>query len=160
MKKHLTLFFSLFVIGLTSCQKGGDVTSQQAAIDDAKIQAYIKANNIPAIKDPSGLYYQIITPGDPTTKPTLLSTVQLTYTNSYLDGVNFDHVDVVNYKLSKLYNSGGSMTPGLQIGLPKIGTGGRIILIVPSALGYGNTTQFTVPANSILIYTIDLIGVY
>jgi len=159
MKKHFTLFFSLFVIGLASCQKG-DVTSQQAAIDDAKIQAYIKANNIPAIKDPSGLYYQIVTPGDPTTKPTLLSTVQLTYTNNFLDGVNFDHVDVVSYKLGKLINSGGFMTRGMQIGLPYIGTGGRIILIVPSALGYGNSTQYTVPANSILIYTIDLIGVY
>ncbi len=159
MKKHLILFFSLFIVGLSSCHKS-DVTADQAAIDDAKIQAYIKANNITVTKDPLGYYYKIVTPGDQTSKPALFSTVQLTYTNSYLNGTQFDHVDVVSYKLSKLFNAGGFMTLGLQSGIQKIGTGGRIILIIPSGLGYGNSTQFTVPPNSILFYTVDLIGFY
>jgi FKBP-type peptidyl-prolyl cis-trans isomerase len=151
MKKHLILFFSLLVIGLSACQKS-DVTTDQATADDAKIQAYLKANNLTATKDASGIYYQIVTPGTAGTNPTAaLSTVQITYTNIFLNGVTFDHVDVVNYKLS-------TMVKGLQIGIPKIGNGGRIILYVPSALAYGNTDQFTIPANSVLVYKIDLIG--
>ncbi|MDB5029973.1 FKBP-type peptidyl-prolyl cis-trans isomerase [Mucilaginibacter sp.] len=148
MKKYI-LLFSLFVITLSSCQKS-DVTAQQAAVDDAKIQAYMKANNLTLTKDPSGFYYKIITPGA-AAHPIATSNVQVSYTNTYLNGIQFDHVNVVTYQLS-------TTIPALQLGLLKIGTGGRIYLIAPSALAYGNTSQYTVPANSILIYTIDLIG--
>jgi FKBP-type peptidyl-prolyl cis-trans isomerase FkpA len=151
MKKHLILFFSLFVIGLSACQKS-DVTTDQAAIDDSKIQAYLKANNLTATKDASGLYYKIVIPGTAGTNPTATTTnVQISYTNIYLNGITFDHVNVIDYKLAALVK-------GLQIGIPKIGNGGRIVLYVPSALAYGNTDQFTIPANSILVYTVDLIG--
>src|ERR1700761_2423472 len=112
MKKHLILFFSLFVLGLSACQKS-DVTTDQAAIDDAKIQAYLKANKLTATKDPSGIYYQIVTQG--TGNPISTSTVQITYTDIFLNGITFDHIDVVSFKLSNLVK-------GLQIGIPKIGT--------------------------------------
>lgn len=151
MKKYL-LLFSLFIIGLSSCQKS-DVTSQQAAIDDAKIQAYFKSHNITGTtKDPSGLYYKILIKGtDP--KPTINSQVQLTYTNTFLNGVPFDHIAVSSYVVN-------AQIKGLQIGIPLIGTGGRIVLYIPSALAYGNTDQYTIPANSVLIYTVDLNGIY
>lgn len=151
MKKYL-LLFSLFIIGLSSCQKS-DVTSQQAAIDDAKIQAYFKSHSITGTtKDPSGLYYKILIKGtDP--KPTINSTVQLTYTNTFINGFAFDHIAVSSYVLN-------AQIKGLQIGVPLIGTGGRIVLYIPSALAYGNIDQYTVPANSVLIYTVDLNGIY
>src|ERR1700761_673981 len=147
MKKYF-LLFSLFIISLSACQKV-NVSTSQATVDDEKIQAYIKANNIPAVKDASGIYYQIITPGG-TTHPGPLSTVQLTYTNTYLNGVTFDHADVVSFKMINLIK-------GLQIGVPKIGVGGRIIIIIPSALVYGPVETNGIPANSILVYTTDLI---
>ncbi|MGI4806005.1 MAG: FKBP-type peptidyl-prolyl cis-trans isomerase, partial [Janthinobacterium lividum] len=37
--------------------------------------------------------------------------------------------------------------------------GGRIKLFVPSALGYGSTVTGSIPANSVLIFTIDLFSV-
>lgn len=152
MKKYL-LLLSLFIVGLSSCQKS-DVTSQQAAIDDAKIQAYFTSHKITNVtKDPSGMYYQILKAGDATKMPTIASTVQLTYTNNFISGVPFDHIDVTAYKLS-------TSIKALQIGIPKIGVGGRIVLYIPSALAYGNIDQFSIPANSVLIYTIDLIGIY
>jgi FKBP-type peptidyl-prolyl cis-trans isomerase FkpA len=150
MKKYLILF-SLFIIGLSSCQKT-NVNNEQATIDDAKIQAYIKANHITATKDPSGLYYQVITAGA-ATHPGSLSTVQLTYSSSYINGVTFDQVNVVSFQMINLIK-------GLQIGVPKIGVGGRIMLIIPSALVYGATAVNDIPANTILVYTVDLIGFY
>ncbi|MDB4924493.1 FKBP-type peptidyl-prolyl cis-trans isomerase [Mucilaginibacter sp.] len=157
MKKYI-LLFSLFVITLSSCQKS-DVTAEQATIDDAKIQAYIKANKLTLTKDPSGFYYQIQILGTPdltktsTPNPIATSTVKVSFTNSYINGVAFDHVSNVSYKLSD-----ATTIKAFQLAVTKISNGGRIYFITPSALAYGSTTQYTVPANSILIYTIDLIG--
>lgn len=163
MKRYL-LLFSLFIIGLSSCKKG-DVTTEQAAIDDAKIQAYMSANNIKATKDPSGIYYQVIKDGAGT-KPTATSTVQVTYNGKLLNGTVFDQATVTNLLLS-------GTIKGWQIGLPYVKSGtldsqnrpisntaGRILLIVPSALGYGTVAQDNIPANSVLVFTIDLIGFY
>ncbi|MCC8424469.1 FKBP-type peptidyl-prolyl cis-trans isomerase [Mucilaginibacter sp. UR6-11] len=152
MKKHLILF-SLLVIGLSACQKIDSKTQAvtQASVDDAKIQAYIKANKITATKDASGIYYNIISPGtDP--KPTLQSTVKLTYSDYYLNGILVGKVSGVQAKLS-------AFIAGLQTGVAKIGTGGRIYLIIPSGQAYGTGDQNGIPGNSVLTYTVDLDGV-
>ena len=47
---------------------------------------------------------------------------------------------------------------GWQIGVPLIGKGGSILLLVPSALAYGTVGTGTVPANSVLVFTIGLQG--
>lgn len=156
MKRHLyLLLFSLFVICLSSCKKN-DVTSEQAAIDDAKIQAYIKANNITVTKDPSGIYYQVIKAGpdtNPSSYPIAKSTIQVSSTGKLLNGTTFNQHTVQDFLLS-------STIKGWQIGIPHINTKGRLLLIVPSALGYGATVQNNAPANSVLVFTIDLIGFY
>jgi FKBP-type peptidyl-prolyl cis-trans isomerase FkpA len=153
MKKHLILF-SLLVIGLSACQKidSSKQAVTQASVDDAKIQAYIKANNITATKDPStGVYYNVINAGtDP--KPTLQSTVKLTYSDYYLNGILLGKVSGIQAKLNAFIG-------GLQVGVPKIGTGGRVYLIIPSGQAYGTADQNGIPGNSILTYTVDLDGV-
>jgi len=59
----------------------------------------------------------------------------------------------------------GGLLPGWKQGLPLISKGGQIELYVPPSLGYGSTPQYDnsgnllVPANSILIYNIDLVNV-
>jgi FKBP-type peptidyl-prolyl cis-trans isomerase FkpA len=151
MKKCFILL-GLLIIGLSACKKG-DIISEQASIDDAKIQAYIKANNITATKDASGLYYQVLRPGTlnapyPTS---IMSNVQITSTGQLLNAKVFDFHAVTTYKLY-------TTIKGWQIGLTHINTGGRILLIVPSALAYGTGTTGGVPANSVLVFTIDLIG--
>jgi len=47
---------------------------------------------------------------------------------------------------------------GWQIGIPHINKGGTILLLIPSALGYGTSGTSTIPANSVLIFTIGLQG--
>jgi FKBP-type peptidyl-prolyl cis-trans isomerase FkpA len=158
MKRYL-LLFSLFIIGLSSCKKG-DVTAEQASIDDARIQAYMAANNIKATKDASGIYYQVLKEGTGT-NPASTSTVQVSSTGKLLNGTTFDHSEVTNFLLS-------STIKGWQIGLLHVKSGtlgisntaGRILLIIPSALGYGTVAQTNIPANSVLVFTIDLIGFY
>lgn len=151
MKKYL-LVFAVFTILFSACKKSTTTATVdpavQAKIDDDKIQAYIKANNINAVKDASGLYYQIITPGSGT-NPTVNSTVRVAYTGKLLDGTQFDTSANYSQALSNLIK-------GWQIGIPFIKTGGRIILLIPSALGYGTSAAGSIPANSVLYFTIDL----
>jgi FKBP-type peptidyl-prolyl cis-trans isomerase len=135
-----------------SCKK--DKTSgpvqQQSVIDDAAIQAYIKANNLNPTKDPSGLYYQVITDGHGSF-PTDTSTITANYTGKLTNGTVFDSGTVSNQLLS-------STIKGWQIGVPHINTGGRILLLIPSGLGYGSEGFGSIPPDAVLIFTIDLTG--
>ena len=150
MKKYI-LILSLVIVGLSSCKKDTPFdAAKQAAADDAAIQAYITANSITATKDPSGVYYQILTAGTGN-YPTVNSLVTVNYTGKLLNGTVFDSGSINNYALS-------SLIKGWQYGLPHINTGGRMLLLVPSALGYGNSANGKIPANSVLVFTIDLTG--
>jgi FKBP-type peptidyl-prolyl cis-trans isomerase len=151
MKQYILLLSSLFLL-FTACKKEAKFdAAKQAATDDAAIQAYIKTNNITATKDAYGLYYQVITEGTGT-NPTASSSVTVNYTGKLLNGTVFDSGTINGMSLSKLIK-------GWAIGVPHIKPGGRILLLVPSALGYGNSSPGAgIPANSVMIFTVDLTG--
>ena len=48
---------------------------------------------------------------------------------------------------------------GWQQGIPGMKVGGRRELIIPASLGYGSAAQAKIPANSALVFVIDLHGV-
>jgi len=153
MKKYLVLIV-LLVAGLSACTKieTNTLVKNQADVDDQKIQEYIKANHITVTKDEkTGVYYNVIIPGtDP--KPTALSTVKLTYSYKYLNGVSIGSATGAQAKLN-------TFITGLQVGVLKIGTGGRILLIVPSGQAYGYGSSDGIPGNSVLVYTVYLDGI-
>jgi len=158
MMKKTLLLLAFFAFVFSACKKSSTTSptpvvdpAVQAKIDDDKIQAYLTANKITATKDPSGLYYQVLNPGSGVA-PTVKSTVTVAYTGKLLDGTQFDSSANFTYALSNLIK-------GWQIGIPFIKPGGRIILYIPSALGYGTSAQSSIPANSVLIFTIDLFAV-
>ena len=55
--------------------------------------------------------------------------------------------------------SQGSVISGWVEGLAGMRVGGRRELIIPPALGYGSTAQSAIPANSTLIFIVDLLSV-
>ncbi len=156
MKKSL-LLLAFFALVFSACKKSSNTTPTvdpaiQAKIDDDLIKAYIAANNLTAVKDPSGLYYQIIDPGSGTA-PTVKSTVTVAYVGKLLNGSPFDSSS--NYTALL----GGNLIQGWKIGIPYIKPGGRILLIIPSALAYGPPGKGSIPPNTVLIFTIDLFQV-
>jgi len=135
----------------SSCKKSTDNTAAlQAATDDAAIQSYIKANNITAIKDPSGLYYSVTKPGTGA-YPNSTSNVSVGYTGTLLNGTVFDTQASTYFNLQNVIK-------GWEIGIPHINTGGTILLLVPSALGYGTVASGSIPANSVLVFYVTLQG--
>jgi FKBP-type peptidyl-prolyl cis-trans isomerase FkpA len=157
--KKIFLLFGLLTILFSACVKQNSKPTLQATIDDEKIQKYIAANHIDGLtKDPSGLYYQVITQ-NPGPHVTIADTVQVSYTGKLLNGSVFDTESATVLDMA-------DVVKGWQIGLPMVGVNGnapyaRIRLIIPSALGYGNSNaESGIPANSVLDFTIDVEGDY
>ncbi len=152
MKRYL-LFFCLILTVLTACKKTEKFDAEaQAKLDDTQITTYLSTNSITATKDASGLYYQIITPGG-ATKPTVTSGIYITYEGKLMStGYVFDSKTTPYY-----FSTMEKLIQGWQIGLPKIGKGGRIKLFVPSGLAYKNEPHSVIPLNSVLIFDITLV---
>jgi FKBP-type peptidyl-prolyl cis-trans isomerase FkpA len=119
--------------------------------EDALIRNYLSSNKIEATKDQSGVYYQIVEAGGG--EPVVYtSTVTVNYKGSLLNGQQFD--DVANREILFI-----NAMQGWQVGINKIRPGGRIKLFVPSSLGYGKyVPKPEVPANSILVYDLQLVS--
>lgn len=135
---------------VSSCSKDDYDAEKQLAKDDALIVEFIAKNNISAIKHSSGLYYQIITPGTGVAV-TAASTVGVNYEGKLLDGTTFDKsTKMVTFPLT-------GVIQGWTIGVPLVKVGGRIRLIIPSGLAYANEQKGSIPKNSVLDFTIDLL---
>jgi FKBP-type peptidyl-prolyl cis-trans isomerase FkpA len=141
----ITSFLTIFAIfSNTACSKSSSAPESEQMI------SYAKSNNITYVSDPSGILYEIITPGN-NTHPTINNTITVTYVGTLMNGKQFD-AGTITYALSNLI-------PGWQIAVPKIGIGGEIKVLIPSSLGYGSSGSGSIPGNSPLYFDIKLSAV-
>ena len=105
-------------------------------------------------KSESGLHYKVIEPGSDV-KPTMTDKVLVHYKGTLIDGTKFD----------SSYDRGApaefplnGVVKGFGEGLTKIGAGGKIILYIPSELGYGNSPRpgGAIKAGDTLIFECEL----
>ena len=149
MKLIFTLLPVLFVF--LACKK---VTStEQAKIDEDIIVKYIADNNLNATATGSGLYYVIQEPGTGA-GCNENSDVKVAYKGYFTSGEVFDQSAAAGITFSLK-----QVIQGWTEGIPKFKEGGKGILLIPSALGYGTNSSGSVPANSVLIFDIELIDV-
>lgn len=131
----------------------------QFKADTTAIRAFVKANNIPVLKNEQyGVFYQIIAPGSGNVVYSASTGINVDYEGRLLTGTVFDSSNgtPVSFTL-------GSLIPGWQIGVPYIQKGGKIRLLIPSYYAYGNVAktapQAVIAANSPLDFTITLYDV-
>ncbi|WP_116125801.1 FKBP-type peptidyl-prolyl cis-trans isomerase [Lewinella sp. IMCC34183] len=98
----------------------------------------------------TGLYYRIVTPGD-TVRPQLTDTVVFTYTGRTTGDDIFGQTGD-----SPLALPLAGLIRGWQFGLPLIGQGGRIMLYIPSRLGYASSQAGEVCPDTDLIFDVTL----
>jgi FKBP-type peptidyl-prolyl cis-trans isomerase FkpA len=139
--KHLLIIFSLSVF-LTSCGKD---------VPGLTVDEYITANNLETTELAEGVHIVIHSPGVGF-KPNINSNIVIAYEGRLTDGSVFDSND--NYK-----NSLSGLIKGWQIGMPEIAIGGSCTLIIPSEAGYGSQGTSGIPANSTLVFDIDLLDI-
>ncbi|HXB45295.1 MAG TPA: FKBP-type peptidyl-prolyl cis-trans isomerase [Puia sp.] len=127
-------------------------TGIAAANDSSQLLAFAKAYGITPIADTSWLYYQIINQGTGAF-PIGSSKITVNYVGKFMNGDNFDSTTTpATFQLD-------SLITGWQYGLPKIKAGGRIKLLLPSALAFGCTGNGQIPPNSPLYFDVTLISV-
>lgn len=154
MKKTLGLLVVVSLV-LNSCGKSGTSGCQPATVASEKAQmiAYCSANNINYTEDASGLLYEIITIGTGIA-PSSSSIISVVYTGKLFTGTTFDATaNPISLTLSNVID-------GWKIGLPKIKKGGRIKLVIPSALAYSCTgAGSSIPPNTPLFFDVTLTDV-
>jgi len=101
-------------------------------------------------KTPSGLGYSVLRPGTGA-KPTADDTVLVNYIG-YLaaTGAAFDQSMQTPMPV-------GAVIPGFSQGLQLVGRGGVIRLCIPAALGYGAREAGQIPANSDLVFQVEML---
>jgi peptidylprolyl isomerase len=87
------------------------------------------------------------------------STVTVNYVGAlYKNGKVFD----ASWKRNQTFTtqlSTSAVIPGWVQGIQGMKVGGRRVLIIPPSLGYGSTAQSGIPANSTLVFVVDLLKV-
>lgn len=149
MKTYILLIMVLF--SFTTCKKRK--LEKQAKTDEEAIVKYISDNKLNAIATGSGLYYVITSQGTGV-NPNIGSVVTVAYTGFLLNGASFDQSSASG----ATFNLSG-VIQGWQEGIPYFKKGGKGKLLIPSALGYGSQETGTIPANSVLIFDVNLLDV-
>ena len=146
------------LIAFASCTKNVE-NSCPAVITkapDSQIVAlgrYLDSNHIVAVQDPRGFFYSISDTGVGQ-QPNPCSIVTVNYTGKLTDSVNtmFDSNHNSKFTLSQVIT-------GWQEALPLLRKGGSMQLYLPPFLAYGQGSTASIPANSPLIFSIQLVGV-
>ncbi|CAI2478463.1 FKBP-type peptidyl-prolyl cis-trans isomerase [Serratia ficaria] len=106
-------------------------------------------------KTESGLLYQVEKSGAGEA-PKDSDTVVVNYKGTLTDGTEFDNSYTRGEPLSFRLDG---VIPGWTEGLKHIKKGGKIKLVIPPALAYGKTGVPGIPANSTLVFDVELLDV-
>ncbi len=107
------------------------------------------------VKTPSGLMYYDLKVGDGPSPAGPSANVKVHYTGWLKNGTKFDSsVDKGEPFSTPLNRVIGGWTEGVA----SMKVGGKRKLIIPAALGYGSRAQSKIPANSTLVFDIELLG--
>jgi FKBP-type peptidyl-prolyl cis-trans isomerase len=135
------------------------------AKDDKDLQEYFKQHNVQPQKTASSLYYTITKEGTGD-MPKTGDTAVMNYTGTLIDGTTFDsnedtafhHVSDFQFALGK-----GMVIKGWDEGIALLKKGSKATLYIPSSMAYGSQSRpggganpKGIPANSILIFTVEL----
>ena len=103
----------------------------------------------------SGLQYEVLSQGDGA-MPADTSKVTVHYEGTLVDGTIFDSSyergEPISFPLS-------GVIPGWTEGVQLMPVGSTYKFYIPSNLGYGPRGQGPIPANSVLIFKIELLGI-
>ena len=165
MKKyafHLVIIVGIMVIFL-SCEKDQPdplTPYEQYQIDSVIIADYITNNDLDAFEvdynsTATGIYCAITENGTVETNrhPDITTTVTVRYKGYFTNGDVFDEVwgnDSIEFSLSQAIW-------GWKVGFTALTKGDKATLLIPSYRGYGSTGSGSIPANTVLLFDVELI---
>ena len=134
-------------------------SSKKAAAENIQIGREFLAEN--AKKEgvettPTGLQWQVLTPGTGTEHPTKTSKVTVHYHGTLINGTVFDSSvergKTITFGLNQVIKG---WTEGVQLMVE----GEKRRLFIPSELAYGNRSAGKIPPGSTIIFDVELIAI-
>ena len=124
-------------------------------LEDGRIFLEENAKREEVVSLESGLQYEVVTMGDGL-KPNDTSTVSVFYEGTLIDGTVFDSSyetgDTISFPLN-------GVIPGWTEGLQLMPVGSTFKFFIPADLAYGSRPTGPIPANSTLIFKVELLEV-
>ncbi len=140
------------------------------AAEPGKIQAYVTANKLNAVKSATGLQTVVTTPGDGV-KPAMGDTVVANYVGKFFNGKVFDTSlqDVATkskiampgrpYQPLRVALGARGVIPGLEEALSSVSKGEKATFIIPSQMAYGEQGGGPIPPSTPLVFDIEVVSI-
>ncbi|HPH46344.1 MAG TPA: FKBP-type peptidyl-prolyl cis-trans isomerase, partial [Chryseolinea sp.] len=164
MNRLKRCFMLVVVVGLpfafSSCSEDDTITySEQLQMDVKSIDAALATQGVDVVKDVYGLRMVIETLG--TGLPANFSnTVKVKYKGTFFfNGVTFDEETTSYSVIPNASTNQWSVIDGWKIALTTLPEGSKAKIYVPSGLAYGPQAYGPIPANSILVFDIEILDV-
>ena len=155
MKFIIILGLAVFLIGCQSKTTTEEVATDNSSIEQIEIAKSDLIQEGDMITTNSGLQYEVITLGDGE-KPNVTDKVEVHYHGTLIDGTIFDSSvergETIKFGLNQVIKG---WTEGLQL-MP---IGSKFKFTIPPELGYGSRDMGTIPANSTLIFEVELFNI-
>jgi FKBP-type peptidyl-prolyl cis-trans isomerase len=158
-------------VGLTACSEHAKNTDAASAASAPAAQPTpTPTSSVPTFapslgvnlatmtKTQSGLAYQDKVVGTGATA-TAGKTVSVQYTGWLPDGTKFDSSRDRNEPFDFPLGA-GHVIPGWDEGVAGMKVGGRRLLVIPPALGYGPSGTGPIPPNATLVFDVELLNVH
>ena len=144
--RKIYLFLAILAVAITACQKDG-------IPEDYQITSYVTSKKLTVTeKTASGLRY-IVTKANPTGAALKAGqNINVNYAGTLLSGKSFDSGNF------SFVLGGGRVIAGFDEGIAKMKVGEKATLIFPSTLGYGSSGSGPIPANSPLVFDIEVVS--
>ena len=173
--QKLVLLFGAVLLIMSACNEKcenefGECPEDQLAKDIETIENYLEENNLTAVRHASELFYIIEEEGTGEF-PENGQQVAVNYVGRFLDGKVFDTSIESVAREEAIFNENrayqpfefqlgrGSVISGWDIGIKLMKEGGKSTLIIPSFLAYGPRGSGTIPANTVLLFEVELVDI-
>lgn len=151
-------------LNLTFVVVGTYTGAKQKAADDKIIAEYAKTNKLNTTTTPEGVYVAVSQQGAGE-KPQAGDTVVVHYTGKLINGTVFDSsldttlrpgakIEPIRFPLGR-----GFVIKGWDAGIAALNKGSKATLLIPSTLGYGLQASGPIPANSVLVFDVQLVDI-
>jgi FKBP-type peptidyl-prolyl cis-trans isomerase len=167
MKKTWFAALALALV-LGACDRGGSISDEidkqekAAAAEEVKVKAandlYLAANKAKpgVMTTASGLQYKVLRQGDAKLAPPgPMDQVSVMYEGKLTSGKVFDSAYARGEPVSFVVTG---VIPGWTEALQMMHPGDMYELTIPPDLGYGASANGPIPANSILLFKVELLG--
>jgi FKBP-type peptidyl-prolyl cis-trans isomerase len=124
--------------------------AKDIALQPKMIADYIAKTGKSFSTSAAGLHYSIEKPGAGAS-PKMGETWVVNYRGTFLNGKEFDKGNAAEMPV-------GQMIPGFNEALTLLKAGGKGTFVIPSTIGYGEQARGPIPANSVLVFEVEVLS--